>query len=412
MRSRAPFLSVCLVLAFAAAGLAGNWPRFRGPNGTGIVPDKDIPVEWTDKNVLWKVELPGQGNSSPIIWGDNIFLQSASKDGAERYLLCLNTKDGAIRWKTMVPGDMAKTHLRNTLASATPATDGERVYAAFWDGKNCWLHGFDFNGKELWKRDLGTYESQHGAGHSPVVYDGRVFFPYDMDGAATLLALDGKTGKNLWQVPRTPFRASYSAPFMLEHDGQPELIVASTAGVSGYNPDNGGENWHWTWSFTGMPLRTVASPIAGQGMIFANSGDGGGARHSIALKADGKGDVTKTNLVWENKKILPYVPGMLLYGDNLYFVNDRGLAGCFVARSGEEVWTERLGGGFTASPVLINGNVYAPSEEGHVFVFAAAPTFKLLAKNNLGEGVMASPAVADNKLYIRGKTSLFCIGKP
>jgi outer membrane protein assembly factor BamB len=264
----------------------------------------------------------------------------------------------------------------------------------------------------LWKRDLGPYTSQHGAGHSPVVYDGRVFFPYDMDGAATLLALDGKTGKNLWQVPRTPYRACYSSPFMLDRNGKPELIVASTAGVSGYNPQTGGENWSFTWTFAGMPLRTVASPIAGLGMIFATSGDGGGARHAIGLKASGKGDVSKTNLVWENKRTLPYVPAMLVWGDHLYFVNDRGLAGCFVARTGEEVWTERLGDSFSASPILINGNIYAPNELGQVYVFPASTTFKLLAKNNLGEGVRASPAVADNKLYIRGKQHLFCIGKP
>jgi outer membrane protein assembly factor BamB len=236
-----------------------------------------------------------------------------------------------------------------------------------------------------------------------------------------LVCLDAKTGKPAWQVPRKPYRTCYSTPFVLERLGEtPELIVTSTTGITSYNPRTGSENWHWNWTFdlklgnrTLRPLRTVSSPVYGDGLIFASSGDGDGARHAVAVRAEGRGDVSKTNLAWEEKRTLPYVPSMLVWGEHLYWVNDRGIAGCTVARTGKTVWTERLvAGSVTASPVLIDGKVYVADEAGQVHVIAAAPRFKLLAKNTLGEGVLASPAVADGRLFLRGKSHLFCISRP
>jgi outer membrane protein assembly factor BamB len=397
-------------------GFGSPWPRFRGPNGEGIAADRDIPVQWTDKEgVLWKTAIPGLGNSSPIVWGDRIFLQSATQDGRERLLLCLNVADGKILWSRSLPGSRAHINPKNSLASSTPATDGQRIYTLFWDGTKVFVHAFDFQGKHLWSRDLGRFTSQHGPGTSPIVYEDKVFIANDQDGAAAVYALDARDGKVVWQAPRPAFRACYSVPFVLERPGHPaELIVASTAGITGYNPRTGGENWKYSWSFTGMALRTVACPLYTGGLVFANSGDGSGARHLIAVKAGGTGDVTPTNLAWEWKKNrpFPYVPTLLSYGEHLYFVNDRGEAGCAVARSGDLVWTEHLCDAVTASPVLIDGKIYAISEDGVVYVFQAAPSFKLLAKNLLGEPVSATPAVADNRLFIRTKAHLLCIGKP
>lgn len=405
-------LTVSLVLACAAAVQAENWARFRGPNGAGIAADKDIPVQWDKTNILWKTPIPGMGNSSPVVWEDRIFLHSAKPDGSERLLICLNT-DGKILWTKSVAGSLARTHLRNTMASSTPATDGERVYVLFWDGNNQTIHAYDFQGELMWSQPLGPYKSQHGAGHSPIVVKGLVILNNDQDGDAKLLALDATTGKPVWEAARTPFRACYSTPFLRQRaDGSEELIVTTTAGITAYDPKNGAEHWSWTWAFDGMPLRTVGSAIAHNGAIYAISGDGSGARHMVAVKAGDKGDVTQTNLMWENKRTLPYVPSLLAKGDHIYFTNDRGIAGCCDAKTGEIVWSERLGGGFTASPVMIDGNIYAISEDGNVFVFPAEPEFKQLARNQLGEGVMASPAVSNNRLYIRGKEHLFCIGKP
>ncbi len=395
---------------------AADWPRFRGPNGTGISADKEIPVRWNESSgFLWKVAIPGHGNSSPIVWGQQIFLQTASDNGAERSLICLSAVDGKTLWTAKVPGAKAHTHKRNTLASSTPATDGERVYAMFWDGQGIWVYAYDMKGKQLWKQPLGSFTSQHGPGTSPIIVGDKVILADDQDGSAVLYALDAKTGQIAWQRPRKGFRTCYSTPFVLEQPGQPaELIVASTAGITSYQPQTGAENWNWTWAFRGAPLRTVASPIFSQGLIFANSGDGGGDRHTVAVRAGGKGDVTATNLVWEDKKklIFPYVPSFLAWGDYLYSVSDKGFAACYVARTGKQVWRERLGSDISASPILVNGKIYAVSEPGTVYVFEAAPKFKLLAKNTVGEPVRATPAVADGRLLIRGESHLFCIGKP
>lgn len=406
--------AVLVIVAGSLGANASDWPRFRGPNGEGTSKDENVPVSWSaEKNMLWKTSIPGKGNSSPITWGDRLFLQTARDDGKERQLVCVDTTSGKIVWTKSSPGSTARTHTRNTLASCSAATDGERVYMPFWDGNELSVSAFDFGGKILWTRDLGTFESQHGAGHSPMLYDGKVFIANDQDGKAVLVALDAKTGKVAWETPRTAFRACYSTPFLLERSGEPlELVVASTAGLSGYDPATGKSVWNWTWHFPGKPLRTVGSPVTSNGLIFCGSGDGAGDRHAVAIKVDGKGQLSQNSLVWEEKKMFPYVPTMLIHGEYLFFTNDKGIAACHIAKTGEKVWEQRLGGGdISASPVLVEDRIYAINDAGDAFVFAAAPEFKLLAQNTMGEGVRASPAVANSKLFIRGQQHLFCIGE-
>lgn len=413
-RHRGWILALAGLLTFLSTAGAGEWPRFRGPNGTGIAADKDVPVKFTaDDGILWKTAIPGVGHSSPVIWGDRVFLQTAAADGSERQLLCLDAASGKILWTKSAPGKEAHTHDRNTLASSTPATDGERVYVLFWDGGKIQLCAFDFKGNQLWKRDLGGFRSQHGPGLSPVVYDGKVFLNNDQDRSAVLLAFDARTGRPAWRAVRKAHRACYSTPFIRKRDdGKDELIVASTAGITAYNPGTGAANWTYKWSFTGMPLRTVGSPILASGLIVIGSGDGRGDRHLIAVRPGKKGDVTSTNLVWEEQKSFPYVPTPLAHGDHLYTVNDQGIAACHVAKTGEQVWTARLGSPVSASPILVDGKVCAVGEDGAVYVFRAATTFKLLGKSRLGETVFSSPAVSDNRLFIRGREHLFCIAKP
>ncbi len=409
-------LGCCWALSFdPEEAAAANWPRFRGPNGTGTAADKDIPVEWNDKtNVVWKVPIPGVGNSSPIVWGDKIFLETATPDAKERSIVCLSAKDGKQLWSKSVSGSKAKTHAKSSHASGTPATDGERVYVPFWDGKNIFLYAYDFQGNKVWDRDLGAFQSQHGAGASPVVYGDKVYYNHDQDGAAVIVALDAKTGKTAWEKTRKAFRTCYSTPFLQERsDGESDLIVASTAGLTGYDPATGKENWTWAWDFAPTkPLRTVGSPILSNGLVVVGSGDGDGSRHMVAVKYGGKGDITKNGLAWEKRKGTSYVPTLLSHGEHVYSINDYGIASCYEAKTGKELWGEqRLGGSVSASPVLIDGKIYACAEDGNVFVLEAAPKFKQLAKNQMGEGVIATPAVADGKLYIRTKSNLYCIGK-
>lgn len=394
---------------------AGNWSRFRGPNGTGVAIDQDLPVQFQDKNILWKVPVPGVGNSSPIVWENRLFLQTATGDGKERLLLCLDTSTGKTVWSKSIPGQKAKTHVKNTLASASAVTDGETVYIPFWDGQGVHMTAYNFQGEQLWSRNLGPWTSQHGPGHSPILFQDKIIYVNDMDGLATLFALDKKTGKTVWQVPREAYRSSYCTPSLLEWPGAaPELVVVSTTSVDSYNPADGSNNWKWHWKFTGkMPLRAIASPIISDDTLFVQSGDGGGDRHACGIHLHGPAAQAKPTTAWENKKDFPYVSCLLGRNGHAYFVNDRGFAGCYHARTGKQVWFERLGEAvnFTSSPVLVDGRIYAASEEGDVYVFAANTSFKLLAKNALGERFRASPAVADGRLYLRGQHHLFCIGK-
>jgi outer membrane protein assembly factor BamB len=401
-----------LVALLALATLGADWPRFHGPNGTGTAGDKDLPVQWTAKDgIRWKLAIPGDGNSSPVVWGNKLFLQTSKTD--DRTLLCISADEGKILWSQTVPGIKAHTHDLNSLASSTPTTDGEKVYALFWNGKTMSLQAFDMDGKPVWQRDLGPFKSQHGVGASPVVYNGLVYLNNDQDdGKAELIALSAKDGKIAWQVPRKAFRACYSTPFIVKEGDRSELLVTSTAGISGYDPASGEALWNWTWKFDGMALRTVASSVYANGIVFATSGDGRGDRHAVAIRKGDRGDVTKTNLLWENKKSFPYVPTMIALGEHVYFVNDAGMAGCAEARTGKLVWFERLlPGKALASPVLVGDKIYAAGDKGDVVVFAADTTFKVLGKSVVGEPVIASPAVANGSLFIRGAGHLFCIGK-
>jgi outer membrane protein assembly factor BamB len=408
------FAAGCFAVAvnFAAAS---DWPRFRGPNGSGIASDVTIPVEWTAKNILWKVDLPGQGNSSPIVAKGRIFVQSASKDGTDRVLLCLDAKNGSTQWVKKVAGRAlkGKIHKLNTLASASPAVDAERVYAVFWDGANQIINAYTQDGKPVWTRDLGPFTSEHGAGASPIAIGDKVYFNNDQDTKAELLCIDGKTGNTVWTVNRPFHRACYSSPFLRTFsDGRkPELVVATTTGITGYDPDTGAQHWNWEWKFkTKLLLRTVGSPVYDNGVLFANSGDSPrGVRYLVAVRLG----ENSPQQIWENVKDFPYMSTVLVHGKHVYCVNDQGVAGCYEAETGKRAWFERLEGDFVSSPVLINGKIYVTNELGDVYVIAANPaSFQVLAKNSLGELVRATPAVADERLFIRGERHLFCIGQP
>jgi outer membrane protein assembly factor BamB len=406
----------------------GIWDRFRGPNGTGSTDEKGIPLTFgANENMIWKAELPGVGNSSPIVWGKHLFLHSADKEGKQRSLLCLDAADGRTLWQKSIPAGPSKIRADSSLASSTPTTDGQAVYVSFWDGKDIILSAYDFRGEALWTKNLGTFNSQHGPGASPILYKDKVILANDMDKddfnthvpnerPSMLIALDKRTGKLVWESPRVAERACYSAPFLLQRPGhkEPQLVVTSTTAVTGYNVETGAKLWEakeWQEHAVKVPMRTVATPaLVGDVLSVSSGGDAGRFAIGLTVPTPGKTDAPKR--VWENRKDFPYVPSPLARGEHVYFVNDVGFAGCYLARTGGRVWFERLGDvNFHSSPVMIDGKIYATSTAGDVFVFAAEPTFRLLAHNELGEVVRASAAVADGRLYIRGEHHLFCIGR-
>lgn len=402
-------LVLALTLALSAAE-AADWPRFRGPNGTGAV-EGPLP-EINPTKALWKVKLPGKGVSSPIIVNGKIYLQSASLDGKTRMLLCLSAADGKPVWTKELPGDKAKTHAKNSLASGTPACDGTQIYCQWWDGSAVSLGAYDLTGKQLWQASLGSYVSQHGPGFSPMVHNGMVFVNVDDDEHAELVAFDAKTGEKKWFAERKHVRASYPTPFILERTGKaPELILGTTTALTSYDPATGKVNWEYTmvWPKGEMPLRMIGHPVYAGGLLVVYTGDGSGSRYMAAIDPEKKTPAK----VWDLKKDTPYVPCVLVKGDRLFWVADKGLATCADAKTGKALWAERVfeNSDVTASPVMVGDKIVMISEKGEVAVVKADKEFEEPTKVSLGEKVYSSPAVADGKVFIRGETHLFCFGK-
>jgi len=314
-------------------------------------------------------------------------------------------------WSRELPGKVAKKHNKNSFASGTPASDGERVYCVSWDGDGISLHAYSLDGKDLWSQPLGGYVSQHGPGHSPAVYNGVVYVNVDDDQGAALKAFDAQTGSPKWVANRKPYRASYSTPSLLERPGKPaELLLGTTTEVTAYNPSTGSVVWSYpiTWPAGQMPLRVVGSPVYAGGLVICACGDGGGSRYMVAINPE-KSTPAK---VWELKKGTPYVPAMLVKGNLLFWIADTGFATCAEAKTGKVLWQERVATKeVTASPVLVGDKILMIAENGQYHILKAAPKFEVLESGTFGEPVFASPAVVDGKLYVRGTTQLFCFGK-
>ncbi|MCZ2343931.1 MAG: PQQ-binding-like beta-propeller repeat protein [Bacteroidales bacterium] len=401
-----PILGVAVSVLSVSLVSAADWTRFRGPNGTGVAA-ADVPPQAVAKNLLWKVVIPGTGHSSPIIVGHKVFLQSATSDGAKRTLICLNTETGQIEWTRDVVGQTAHTHKKNSLASSTPASDGQNVYVLFWDGAAVTLHAFTIDGKPVWAASLGSYQSQHGVGASPVVVGDKVIVNFDQDGAAEAMAFDAKTGAKAWTVERKPSRANPATPMIRTlPGGKQEVVFVNTSGLTGYDPDTGKVNWEWDWAPN--KLRTVASPIQLKDSILVVAGDGGGSR-AAAVVIPG----ASPKLLWAKRKDVPYVPTPLVKGDHIYMVLDTGFISCLDAKSGEILWSERVfTKAVTSSPILVGDTVLAIAEDGKVVTFKTDPElFEKVSERSLGEAVFASPAAGDGKVFVRGVEHLFCFGK-
>ncbi len=405
------FAVAALALALAlSVSHAADWSRFRGPNGSGVAEGTMPKID--PKAPLWKVEIPGQGRSSPIVVGGKIFLQTAAKDGSTRSLLCLDAADGKTLWTSNVPGKPSKTHAKNSLASSTPASDGESVYCAWWDGSGVSLHSYDMKGKEKWSTSLGGYESQHGPGFSPVFHEGLVFVNVDDDERAELVAIDAKTGEKKWIAPRKKERASYSSPFLIKRGDKPaELIMGTTTAITSYEPATGKVNWNHdvVWP-TKKILRVIAQPVYAGGLIVMSSGDGSGARYMLAVDPEAK---TPTKVWDSSREGRPYVPCLLVKDDLIFWIGDKsgGFATAAEAKTGNTLYSERVTPKEpSASPVMIGDQIMMVAEDGEIVVFKAAKEYDEVARTKLGEGVFASPAVADGKLFIRGVNHLYCFG--
>ena len=443
-------VAVAMAIAVAAADPAAddlaNWPQWRGPMASGVAPAGDPPIEWApDKNIKWKVAIPGKGSATPIVWGETIFVLTAvptskrapgkdapppqvappagAKPGRPPNLqpefvqqfivIAINRKDGKTRWQTIVreelPHEGWNPNATITWASSSPVTDGNMVYAYFGSRG---LYALDMKGNVKWERDFGDMDTGgFGEGSSPALDGDRLVVNWDHERESFIVALDKNTGKELWRTARDE-KTTYSTPLIVEHGGRKQIITAGTRKVRSYDLADGA----LLWEGPGLTSSCVPSPVHANGVVYLMCGYGGSALYAIRL-AQAKGDITAAEqaFAWKYDRDTPWVPSPLLYGDELYFLkSNSGILSVFNARTGEKLYGEqRLQGvpSVYASPVGAAGRVYIAGRDGAVAVIQRGPQYKLLALNELDEGFDASPVVVGNEIYLRGTKHLYRISK-
>lgn len=404
-----PLRSAILLLLIAVTTVGQEWPRFRGPDGSGLVPELPIPATFALDDARWNVKLPGKGHSSPVIWNDRIWVTCEGTERGRRSLVCLSTADGSRVWAKDLEFEPHAQHRFNSSASSTPAADGQRVYVAWTTGRKLVATAFDHAGKRLWRRELGPSTAQHGSGASPVVIDDIVLVGNDHEGdGSALFGLDAKTGEPVWKRDRDSTRASYATPIVRRADGKVDVIFASTShGITCLEPKTGRLLWE---TGPGFRQRFVGSPAIADGVLFAAAGSGGGGKESIAVELPAVGAKAEAKILYRVRRRLPYVTSPIGIGQRFFSVADGGFASCLDAKTGDEVWNERLDGSFYASPICIGDRIYVVSRSGELFVLKAADEFELLGRVDLGEASYATPAVADGTLYLRTETRLIAVG--
>ena len=410
-----------LPLALSAA----NWPAWRGPLGTGICEEKNLPTKWSKtENVKWRVALPEHGNSTPIIWGDRVFVTQAVGD--QRTLMCFNRADGKLLWqKGVATKEKEPTHATNPFCSASPVTDGERIIVSFAsDGLYC----YDFAGKELWHRaDLGRQIHIWGNAASPMIYGDLCFLNFGPGETTYLLAVDKKTGRTVWKKDEdigynkpqpadpksgkkggnTTFVGSWTTPTLMKVEGKDQLLMSWPKRLAAYDPATGKE----LWTCSGLNPLSYTSPIYENGIVVAMGGFSGMA---IAVRAGGSGDVTDSRRVWHHPRSPQRIGSGVIKDGRIYIHNDPGTAMCIDLKTGENVWTERLKGegksGVNWSSVMLSGeNCYTITQGGDCFVFKASPKFELVSVNSLGEPSNSSIVPSNGELFIRTHEALWCI---
>jgi outer membrane protein assembly factor BamB len=416
---------LALFLLVAGVVHAQNWPQFRGPNTQGHSTETNLPLKWSaTENIAWKTALPGEAWSSPIVWGNHVFVTTATDGGASCRVIALDRKTGRILWnKEVFKQSLRRKEGRNSYATPTPATDGKRVYVCFGDGS---FAALDFDGRVAWiNRDYPFY-GQHGLGTALLLHDGLLIMARDGSSEgedkkigwqipwdkAYLLALDAKTGKQRWKASRGLSRISHGAPAIWKaSDGRAQVISEAGDVLQGFDLKTGERLWTSEVIGEGkVPSLVLGEGVLGDGLAFTAGGWGG--KESIkAFRLGGAGELKESNLVWEQKKGMPKVPSMIYVKPHLFAITDGGVATCLNAATGELLWQQRVGGNFSASPVAAEGRIYFVGDNGETTVIKAGATFEVLANNPLDETVQASPAIARGQIFIRTERHVFAIGK-
>lgn len=389
---------------------ATDWPWWRGPDRNGVAATQNPPMKWSaTENVLWKAPVPGRGHGSPIVVGDQVFLAAADPEKEVQSVLCFDRKSGKQLWETPVHkgGFEKKGNAKTTLASCTPACDGQRVFVNFLNGGAVYTTALSREGKQLWQTKVSDFVTHQGFGSSPAVYEGLVIVSSDHKGGGVIVGLERATGKVAWSRER-PKVPNYASPIILNVAGRDQLIMTGCDLVTGLDPRTGKE----IWETKGSTTETVTSTVTDGQLVFTSGGYP--KNHVSAVRADGSGKVA-----WENGTRV-YVPSMLVRDGHLYAVLDAGSAVCWKSDTGKEVWRGRLEGTFSSSPVLVGEHIFATNEAGKTFIFKATPKgFDLVGENQLGDEAFATPTFCGDRIYTRvavtekGKRQewLYCLGK-
>jgi outer membrane protein assembly factor BamB len=411
--------SLYVALCMTGIAAAENWPQFRGPNGQGVSAEKGLPVHWTaESNVAWKTPIPGESWSSPIVWGEHVFVTTATDGGKACRVLALDRNSGTILWNRLVfEQTLQRKEGRNSYATPTPVTDGQRVYVCYGDGS---FAALDFAGEIVWTNRNYPFYSQHGLGTSPILYRDLLIMARDgsSDGddkqlgwqkpwdQSYVLALDTQTGRTRWQGKRGLSRISHGVPAIwAAPDGRAQVVSEAGDVVQGFDAATGER----IWSSEVIGEGKVPSAVIGEGLVFT-AGGWGGKETIKAFRLGEQGELNESNLVWEQRNGMPKVPSMVHVSPYLFAITDDGVATCLEAATGEVVGQKRVGGNHSASPVAAEGHLYLLANEGETTVVEASPKFTLLARNPLNESIQASMAVASQRLFIRTAGNLFCIG--
>ena len=393
-----------LLLLFFLILPASDWPQFRGPTGQGTSDEHGLPLNWGETtNIRWKVPIPGKGWSSPVIQGDRIWLTTATEDGKSLRAISVDRNTGAILQNVEVfrLKSAKLTNSKNSFASPTPIIDGDHVYIHFGAfGTACLTQ----SGEVVWKTKLDYDNGQHGTGGSPVLYDDLLIISCDGNDIQYVVALDKLTGKVRWKKSREGYQA-YTTPLILKLETGDQVISPGAFRAVSYDPHNGKELWQVTY---GEGFSNVPRPVYGDGLVFICTGFQ--QPSLLAVRIDGKGDVTKSKVAWKLDRGVPLTPSPLLVGNELYLVTDNGIATCIDAKTGKENWRARLGGNHSASPIYADGRIYFLSEEGESVVIAPGKELKHLATNQLDGRTLASMAVAGGSIFVRSETHLYRIG--